>query len=76
MTFLHCGKISYSGLGIAQIKLRSLYGALERSKTRLQTRTIVMVYALCLLEYRRAVSVPFQLYYPTTGTASFALVCL
>ena len=32
MTFLQCGKLSYSGLGIAQIKLRGLYGALEHSK--------------------------------------------
>ena len=38
MTFLQCGKLSYSGLGIAQIKLRGLYGVLEHSKTRLQTR--------------------------------------
>ena len=52
MTFLQCGKLSYSGLGIAQIKLRGLYGALEHSKTRLQTRTVGMVRALYILEYQ------------------------
>lgn len=52
MAFLQCGKLSYSRLGIAQIKLRVLYGALEHSKTQLQTRTVIMVRALYLLEYR------------------------